>query len=93
MHDGSAAIAGSRQRRTRRLRSGKSLMPVQASRLLDRVEFDQLRRRSAEHCVERGDHLTHHRHDDDLRLLSGCREAIMENPRFIDPQVRLTMSR
>src|SRR6516225_3455347 len=22
------------------------------------------------HCVERGDHLTHHRHDDDLRLLS-----------------------
>src|SRR5258705_11421655 len=24
----------------------------------------------AEHGVERGDHLTHHRHDDDLRLLS-----------------------
>src|SRR5262249_32535166 len=30
------------------------------------------------HCVERGDHLTHHRHDDDLRLLSGGREAVME---------------
>src|SRR5262249_34857490 len=29
-------------------------------------------------CVERGDHLTHHRHDDDLRLLSGGREAVME---------------
>ena len=33
----------------------------------------------AEHCVERGDHLTHHRHDDDLRLLSGGREAIVES--------------
>src|SRR5215831_20063007 len=32
----------------------------------------------AEHGVERGDHLTHHRHDDDLRLLSGDREAIVE---------------
>src|SRR5262252_8205750 len=32
----------------------------------------------AEHGVERGDHLTHHRHDDDLRLLSGGREAIVE---------------
>src|SRR5258708_28913811 len=31
-----------------------------------------------EHGVERGDHLTHHRHDDDLRLLSGRREAIVE---------------
>jgi hypothetical protein len=29
------------------------------------------------HCVERGDHLTHHRHDRDLRLLSGL-EAVME---------------
>src|SRR5258707_1814540 len=32
----------------------------------------------AEHGVERGDHLTHHRHDDDLRLLSGGLEAIVE---------------
>src|SRR5438445_10120325 len=32
----------------------------------------------AKHGVERGDHLTHHRHDDDLRLLSGGREAIVE---------------
>src|SRR5260370_248554 len=32
----------------------------------------------AEHGVERGDHLTHHRHDDDLRLLSGALEAIVE---------------
>src|SRR5947209_19107833 len=31
-----------------------------------------------EHGVERGDHLTHHRHDDDLRLLSGGLEAIVE---------------
>src|SRR5262245_52623263 len=31
-----------------------------------------------EHGVERGDHLTHYRHDDDLRLLSGRREAIVE---------------
>src|SRR5260221_674009 len=31
----------------------------------------------AEHGVERGDHLTHHRHDDDLRLLSGGLEAIV----------------
>src|SRR6516164_8925136 len=30
----------------------------------------------AEHGVERGDHLTHHRHDDDLRLPSGGRDAI-----------------
>src|SRR5215469_15218583 len=30
------------------------------------------------HCVERGDHLTHHRHDRDLRLLSGGLEAVME---------------
>src|SRR5215468_12565863 len=32
----------------------------------------------ANHCVERGDHLTHHRHDRDLRLLSGGLEAVME---------------
>src|SRR5258707_7455658 len=32
----------------------------------------------AEHGVERGDHLTHHRHDDDLRLLSGGLKAIVE---------------
>src|SRR5436305_13388455 len=32
----------------------------------------------AKHGVEHSDHLTHHRHDDDLRLLSGGREAIVE---------------
>src|SRR5438128_4204839 len=32
-----------------------------------------------DHCVERGDHLTHHRHDRDLRLLSARRQAIMES--------------
>src|SRR2546429_5156910 len=31
----------------------------------------------ANHCVERGDHLTHHRHDHDLRLLSARRKALM----------------
>src|SRR5262245_30194307 len=30
------------------------------------------------HCVERGDHLTHHRHDRDLRLLSGGLEPVVE---------------
>src|SRR5262245_26494407 len=30
------------------------------------------------HCVEHGDHLTHHRHDHDLRLLSSSREPIVE---------------
>ena len=30
------------------------------------------------HCVERGDHLTHHRHDRYLQLLSGGLEAVME---------------
>src|SRR5262249_29086022 len=33
----------------------------------------------ANHRVERGDHLTHHRHDRDLRLLSGGLEAGMES--------------
>src|SRR5258707_13984410 len=32
----------------------------------------------AKHGVKRSDHLAHHRHDDDLRLLSGGREAIVE---------------
>jgi hypothetical protein len=32
----------------------------------------------SEHCVEHSDHLTHHRHDHDLRLLSCGREAIVE---------------
>src|SRR5260221_13279903 len=32
----------------------------------------------AEHGVDRGDHLTHHRHDDDLRLLSSGLAAIAE---------------
>src|SRR5262249_14475505 len=32
------------------------------------------------HCVERGDHLTHHRHDRDLRLLSGGLEPVVERP-------------
>src|SRR5215831_2867214 len=30
------------------------------------------------HCVERGDHLTHYRHDRDLRLLSGGLEPVVE---------------
>src|SRR6516225_9006140 len=33
----------------------------------------------ANHCVEHHDHLTHHRHDHDLRLLSGGREPIVES--------------
>src|SRR3974390_1254995 len=33
----------------------------------------------ANHCVEHRDHLTHHCHDHDLRLLSGSREPIMES--------------
>src|SRR5882757_7735175 len=41
----------------------------------------------AEHGVERGDHLTHHRHDDDLRLLSGGLEAIVE---CFEPRIPIT---
>src|SRR5258706_8226251 len=32
----------------------------------------------ANHCVEHGDHLTHHRHDHDLRQLAGGRETVVE---------------
>src|SRR5260370_35905703 len=41
------------------------------------------------HCVERGDHLTHHRHDRDLRLLSAALEAVMERlgPRMPIPGI------
>src|SRR5215467_15047979 len=38
----------------------------------------------ANHRVERGDHLTHHRHDRDLRLLSGGLEAVMER---LEPRI------
>src|SRR5262252_6511117 len=38
----------------------------------------------ANHCVERGNHLTHHRHDRDLRLLSGGLEAVMER---LEPRI------
>src|SRR5258708_30349037 len=31
----------------------------------------------ANHCVEHGDHLTHHRHDHDLRQLAGGRETVV----------------
>src|SRR5262249_13800444 len=41
----------------------------------------------ANHCVERGDHLTHHRHDRDLRLLSGDLEAVMER---LEPRIPIT---
>jgi hypothetical protein len=30
------------------------------------------------HCIERGDHLAHHRHDDDLAQLTDAREAVVE---------------
>src|SRR5262245_29295901 len=33
----------------------------------------------ANHCVEHRDHLTHHCHDHDLRLLSGSREPIVKS--------------
>src|SRR5262245_42281292 len=39
------------------------------------------------YCVERGDHLTHHRHDRDLRLLSGGLEAVMER---LEPRIPIT---
>jgi hypothetical protein len=39
------------------------------------------------HCVERGDHLTHHCHDRDLRLLSGGLEAVMER---LEPRIPIT---
>src|SRR5258708_14524832 len=39
------------------------------------------------HCVERGDHLTHHRHDRDLRLLSAGLQAVMER---LDPSLPIT---
>ena len=32
-----------------------------------------------DHCVERGDHLAHHRHDRDLRQFAGGLEAIVES--------------
>ena len=32
----------------------------------------------ANHCVEHGDHLTHHRHDHDLRQLAAGRETVVE---------------
>src|SRR5262249_15175665 len=39
------------------------------------------------HCVERGYHLTHHRHDRYLRLLSGGLEAVMER---LEPRIPIT---
>src|SRR5262249_39479820 len=39
------------------------------------------------HCVEGGDHLTHHRHDRYLRLLSGGLEAVMER---LEPRIPIT---
>src|SRR3989442_9191380 len=39
------------------------------------------------HCVERGDHLTHHCHDRDLRLLSGGLEAVMKR---LEPRIPIT---
>src|SRR5215207_3442118 len=54
----------------RRLPCGRHAVPIAAA-------VDP-RRVVAEHGVERGDHLTHHRHNDDLRLLSGRGEAIVE---------------
>src|SRR5262245_51893185 len=39
------------------------------------------------HCVERGDYLTHHRHDRYLRLLSGGLEAVMER---LEPRIPIT---
>src|SRR5262249_62203676 len=39
------------------------------------------------YCVEGGDHLTHHRHDRDLRLLSGGLEAVMER---LEPRIPIT---
>ena len=56
---------------------------VRSARCATAVSVDPSRT-VAEHGVERGDHLTHHRHDDDLRLLSSGLEAIVEcfEPRF-----------
>jgi hypothetical protein len=46
----------------------------------------------ANHCVEHGDHLTHHRHDHDLRQLAGGRETVVERRRFVPdaPERKLT---
>jgi hypothetical protein len=42
----------------------------------------------AEHCVERGDHLTHHRHDRDLRQFAGDLETIVEGSKDRIPIAR-----
>src|SRR6266700_7069722 len=39
----------------------------------------------ANHCVEHGDHLTHHRHDHDLRQLAGGRETVVERLEYRIP--------